>query len=112
MIKIGADKHPKICNIQIRTTNMQGSSQIINVNKIQKAIIDKQNAGINNGEKQIIRENEHNRIVIIITAKLMRMIINRNIRRTKKYKTDITRKIREFPSTTYNVKRHPNAPQT
>lgn len=90
---------------------MQGDSQIININKIQKAIINRQNAGKSIGEKQIIVENEHNIIEIIPIMKLIRIVIKISIRKIKKDKTEINRKKIEFPSITYRVKRHPNIPQ-
>ena len=71
-----------------------------------------QNAGISIGDEQIIKENEHNIIVIIPAAKLIKIMIKRNTRNIRKNKTDTTRKMREFPSTTYKVKRQPNIPQT
>ena len=90
---------------------MQGSSHIIKVNKIQSAIINTQNVGMSIGDKQITRENEHDIIVIIPAAKMIKIMIKRNTRNIRKNKTDITRKMRELPSTTYKVKRQPNIPQ-
>ena len=97
--------------MHIRARKIYGSSQIVNGNKIQKTIINRHDAGISIGRKQIIRENEQDIIVIIPITKTMKIKINKNIRKNKKNKTDAVKKTREFPSTTYKVKIQPNAPQ-
>ena len=110
-IKIGADKHPRICDIIVRIRKIKGSSKVININIAQRVIIDKHIIGIDIGIRKIIIENEHNIIIIIPKIKLIKIMIKISNRKNKKNKTDTDRKNREFPSTKYKVKMQPNAPQ-
>ena len=111
IIKIGVDKHPRICDIIVKTRKIKGSSKVININIAQRVIIDKHIIGIDIGIRKTIIENEHNIIIIIPKIKLIKIMIKISNRKNKKNKTDTDRKNREFPSTKYKVKRQPNAPQ-